>query len=78
LITLVIIFSLFLLVHRAVAFGVGGFVLAPQSLDREKSLSAALVNRQTKKDPLAPSQKVLIRHKKSASTIDAQLPFEKV
>ena len=27
-------------------------------------LSAALVNRQTKKDPLAPSQKVLIRHKK--------------
>ena len=45
---------------------------------RENSLSAALVNRQTKKDPLAPSQKVLIRHKKSASTIDAQLPFEKV
>ena len=45
---------------------------------REILLSAALVNRQTKKDPLAPSQKVLIRHKKSASTIDAQLPFEKV
>ena len=42
-------FLLVLLVHRAVAFGVGGFVLAPQSLDREKSLSAALVNRQTKK-----------------------------
>ena len=29
-------FLLVLLVHRAVAFGVGGVVLAPQSLDREK------------------------------------------
>jgi hypothetical protein len=54
------------------------FVFVSRSPDREKSLFAALVNRQTKKDPLAPSQKVLIRHKKSASTIDAQLPFEKV
>jgi len=68
LITFVIVFSLFFC----------WFVLAPQSLDREKSLSAALVNRQTKKDPLARNQKVLKRHKKSASTIDAQLPFEKV
>jgi len=46
--------------------------------DREKSLFAALVNRQTKKDPLAPSQKVLRRHKKGASTIDAPSPFGKV
>jgi hypothetical protein len=55
------------------------FVIFPATTSpREIPVSAALVNRQTKKDPLAPSQKVLRRHKKSASTIDAQLPFEKV
>jgi hypothetical protein len=33
---------------------------------------------QTKKDPPALGRKVLRRHKKSASTIDAPSPFEKV
>ena len=40
------------------------FVLARDHPTAGNPLSAALVNRQTKKDPLAPSQKVLKRHKK--------------
>ena len=39
---------------------------------------SAIRSKPNKKDPPALGQKVLIRHKKSASTIDAQLPFEKV
>ena len=55
------------------------FVLVPPSLDREENcLYCHQVKTKQEKDPLAPSQKVLISQKKSASTIDAQLPFKKV
>ena len=64
-------FLLVLLVHRAVAFGVGGFVLAPRSPDREKSLFAAMVKRQTKKPFRREAGRAEMGIKKDASIYDA-------